>query len=102
MDCSIVYWLDILADCFRRKTSKTYFEPYAGHPRASIKYLASALAVASSYADCVVLSTYQASAAESIQQEMVADRAIWEFFEERHWMSCWESWKIGGRSSVVS
>jgi hypothetical protein len=39
MDCSIVYWLDILANCFRRKISEPYFELYAGHPRASMKYL---------------------------------------------------------------
>jgi len=84
MDYSIVYWLDILANCFRSKISKPYFiELYAGHPRVPVKYLASALAVASSYADCIVLSTYQASVAESIRQEMIANSEIWNFFEER-------------------
>jgi hypothetical protein len=84
MDYSIVYWLDILANCFRRKLSKPYFiELYAGHPRASTKYLASALAVASTYADAVILSTYQASIARSLQREMTTDRSIRKFFQER-------------------
>ena len=84
MDYSIVYWLDILANCFRRKLSKPYFiELYAGHPRASTKYLASALAVASKYADSVVFSTYQASLARSLQREMATDSSIRKFFEER-------------------
>jgi hypothetical protein len=84
MDYSIVYWLDILANCFRRKVSKPYFiELYAGHPRAPTKYLASALAVASTYADAVILSTYQASLARTLQREMVRDRSIRKFFEER-------------------
>jgi hypothetical protein len=84
MDYSIVYWLDILANCFRRKLSKPYFiELYAGHPRAPTKYLASALAVASTYADAVILSTYQASIARSLQREMVTDPSIRKFFEER-------------------
>ena len=84
MDYSIVYWLDILANCFRRKLSKPYFiELYAGHPRASTKYLASALAVASTYADAVILSTYQASIALSLQREMTTDRSIRKFFQER-------------------
>jgi hypothetical protein len=84
MDYSIVYWLDILANCFRRKLSKPYFiELYAGHPRAPTKYLASALAVASTYADAVILSTYQASIARSLQREMTTDRSIRKFFQER-------------------
>jgi hypothetical protein len=84
MDYSIVYWLDILANCFRRKLSKPYLiELYAGHPRAPVKYLASALAVAANYADTIILSTYQASLARSIQREMVTDPAIRQFFEER-------------------
>ena len=84
MDYSIVYWLDILAYCFRKQLSKPYFiELYAGHPRAPTRYLASALAVASTYADTIILSTYQASIARSLQREMVADPSIREFFEER-------------------
>jgi hypothetical protein len=84
MDYSIVYWLDIIANCFRRKISKPYFiELYAGHPRAPTKHLVSALAVASGYADCVVLSTYEASIAENLQREMVRDKQVASFFEER-------------------
>jgi hypothetical protein len=84
MDYSIVYWLDIIANCFRRKISKPYFiELYAGHPRAPTKHLVSALAVASGYADCVVLSTYEASIAQSLQREMVRDKQVANFFEER-------------------
>jgi hypothetical protein len=84
MDYSIVYWLDILANCFRKQLQKPYFiELYAGHPRAPTKYLASALAVASTYADTVILSTYQAGLARSIQREMVTDASIRKFFEER-------------------
>jgi hypothetical protein len=84
MDYSIVYWLDILANCFRRKLPKPYFiELYAGHPRAPTRYLASALAVASTYADTVILSTYQASVARSLQREMATDPAIRKFFQER-------------------
>jgi len=97
MDYSIVYWLDILANCFRRKLSRPYFiELYAGHPIAPIKHLASALAVASTYADTVILSTYQASLARSIQREMVTDPSIRKFFEERdcknilHVLDTWE------------
>jgi hypothetical protein len=83
MDYSIVYWLDILANCFRRRLSKPYFiELYAGHPRAPTKYLASALAAASRYADAVILSTYQASLARSLQREMVADPSIRKLFEK--------------------
>lgn len=94
MDYSIVYWLDILANCFRRKMRKPYFiELYAGHPRAPTKYLASALAVASIYADTVVLSTYQASIAQSIQREMVVDSSIRAFFEERQCDSILETLK---------
>ena len=84
MDYSIVYWLDIIANCFRRKISKPYFiELYAGHPRAPTKHLVSALAVASGYADCVVLSTYEADMARSLQREMVRDKQVTKFFEER-------------------
>jgi hypothetical protein len=84
MDYSIVYWLDIIANCFRHKVTKPYFiELYAGHPRAPIKHLASALAVASSYSDCVVLSTYQATMTQQLQHEMVTHEGIWQFFEER-------------------
>jgi len=84
MDYSIVYWLDLIANCFRRKLSKPYFiELYAGHPRAPTKYLASALAVASTYADSVILSTYRASLARSLQREMATDPSIRKFFEER-------------------
>jgi len=73
MDYSIVYWLDIIANCFRRKVTKPYFiELYAGHPRAPTKHLVSALAVASRYADCAVLSTYEAGIAESLRREMTA------------------------------
>lgn len=83
MDYSIVYWLDIIANCFRRKISKPYFiELYAGHPRAPTKHLVSALAVASGYADCIVLSTYQAKIARSLQQELVQAEAT-RFFKER-------------------
>lgn len=85
MDYSIVYWLDILANCFRRRISKPYFiELYAGHPRAPTKHLVSALAVASAYADCVVLSTYEAGIARSLQIEMVNSKEIWKFFSDRH------------------
>jgi hypothetical protein len=85
MDYSIVYWLDIIAYCFRKRISKPYFiELYAGHPRASTKHLVSALAVASAYADCVVLSTYETGLAESLQREMVGNREIWKFFEDHH------------------
>jgi hypothetical protein len=84
MDYSIVYWLDILANCFRRKLSKPYFiELYAGHPRAPTKYLASALAVASKYADAVIFSAYQARLARNLQTEMATDPTIKKFFEER-------------------
>jgi len=84
MDYSIVYWLDIIANCFRRKISKPYFiELYAGHPRASTKHLVSALAVASGYADCVVLSTYEASIAKDLQREMAHNKQVAKFFEER-------------------
>ncbi len=84
MDYSIVYWLDILANCFRRRLSKPYFiELYAGHPRAPTKHLVSALAVASTYADCIVLSTYEAGLAENLQRELAADKEVWKFFEER-------------------
>lgn len=94
MDYSIAYWLDILANCFRRKLSKPYFiELYAGHPRAPTKHLVSALAVASTYADCVVLSTYEADLAENLQRELVGDKGVWKFFEER---DCFEMLRILG------
>jgi hypothetical protein len=97
MDYSIVYWLDIIANCFKRKVSTPYFiELYAGHPRAPTKYLVSALAVVSGYADCVVLSTYQASIAESLQREMVGDKEVWNFFQERgceEMLSVLERWQ---------
>ncbi len=84
MDYSIVYWLDIIANCFRRKISKPYFiELYAGHPRAPTKHLVSALAVASGYADCVILSTYEAKIAKSLQREMAQDNAVSDYFAER-------------------
>jgi len=84
MDYSIVYWLDIIANCFRRRITKPYFiELYAGHPRAPTKYLVSALAVASGYADCVILSTYEVGVAQSLQREMVRDMQVWKFFEDR-------------------
>jgi hypothetical protein len=84
MDYGIVYWLDILANCFRRKITKPYhIELYAGHPRAPIKNIISALAVASGYADTIILSTYQTSLARDLQREMVNDASTWRFFEER-------------------
>jgi hypothetical protein len=83
MDYSIVYWLDIIANCFRRRISKPYFiELYASHPRTPTKNLVSALSVATAYADCVVLSTYEANIAESLRTEMVSDRQVWKFFED--------------------
>jgi hypothetical protein len=84
MDYSIVYWLDIIANCFRRKVSKPYFiELYAGHPRAQTKYLVSALAIASGYADCVILSTYESKIAEELKHEMIGNEETRRFFEER-------------------
>jgi hypothetical protein len=84
MDYSIVYWLDIIANCFRRKISKPYFiELYAGHPRTPTKHLVSALAVASGYADCIVLSTYEAKIARSLQEELVREEQVAHFFKER-------------------
>jgi hypothetical protein len=84
MDYSIVYWLDIIANCFRRRISKPYFiELYAGHPRTPTKNLVSALAVASGYADCVVLSTYEAKIAKDLQREMTDNKQVAKFFEER-------------------
>jgi hypothetical protein len=84
MDYSIVYWLDIIANCFRRKIAKPYFiELSAGHPRAPTRNLVSALAVASTYADTIILSTYQAEIAQSLQREIVSDPSAWKFFEER-------------------
>lgn len=84
MDYSIVYWLDIIANCFRRRITKPYhIELYAGHPRARIRNLVSALAVASEYADCVILSTYEAHIAQSLQQEIIRDKDVWKFLEER-------------------
>jgi hypothetical protein len=97
MDYSIAYWLDILANCFRRKISKPYYiELYAGHPRAPTKNLISALAVASTYADTIVLSTYQAQIAQNLQKEMATDPSAWKFFEERNCVSMLEilnGWK---------
>jgi hypothetical protein len=97
MDYSIVYWLDILANCFRKKLSKPYFiELYAGHPRAPTKNLISALAVASTYADTIILSTYQADIAQSLQKEIATDLSAWKFFEERNCVSLLEilnGWK---------
>lgn len=85
MDYSIVYWLDILANCFRRKIAKQYFvELYAGHPRAPIKHLVSALAVASNYADTIVISTYEARLASSLKRELALDQEAWKFLEERN------------------
>jgi len=95
MDYSIVYWLDIIANCFRRRISKPYFiELYAGHPRTPTRNLVSALSVAAAYSDCVVLSTYEAKIAESLQAEMVSDRQVWKFFEDR---KCEDMLKILGR-----
>ena len=97
MDYSIVYWLDILANCFRKKLSKPYFiELYTGHPRAPTKNLISALAVASTYADTIILSTYQADIAQSLQKEIATDLSAWKFFEERNCVSLLEilnGWK---------
>jgi hypothetical protein len=39
--------------------------------------------LASAYADCVVLSTYETKIAQDLQREMVHDNAVWRFFEER-------------------
>jgi len=84
MDYSIVYWLDIISNCFRRKITKPYhIELYAGHPRSPTKNLVSALAVASNYADCLILSTYESRIAQSLQSEMIQDPKVWKFFEER-------------------
>jgi hypothetical protein len=84
MDYSIVYWLDIISNCFRRKITKPYhIELYAGHPRRPMKDLVSALAVASGYADCLILSTYESDIARSLQSEMVKEPEVWKFFEER-------------------
>jgi hypothetical protein len=84
MDYGIVYWLDILANCFRRKISKPYhIELYASHPRAPVRNLISALVVASAYADTIILSTYQASVAQGLQREIAENTSYWKFFEER-------------------
>jgi hypothetical protein len=94
MDYSIVYWLDILANCFKRKLSKPYFiELYAGHPRAPIKHLISALAVASTYADCIIISAYEAALAEGLKGELARDEEAWKFFKER---KCFEMLRILG------
>jgi len=97
MDYSIAYWLDILANCFRRKFTKPYhIELYAGHPRTSTKHLVSALSVASSYADCIVLSTYEAGLAETLQHELVSDQDARVFLEERknsEILQIFEQWK---------
>ncbi len=77
MDYSIVYWLDIIAYCFRHRLSSPYFvELYAGHPKAATKHLVSALAVASRYADCLILSTYESNVARNLQKEIAGDREV--------------------------
>jgi len=43
----------------------------------------SALAVASGYADCIVLSTYEAKIARSLQEELVREEKVAHFFKER-------------------
>lgn len=74
----------ILANCFRRKITKPHFiELYAGHPRAPTKYIVSALAVASGYAETTSLSTYQTSITQEMQREIVENASYWKFFEER-------------------
>jgi hypothetical protein len=84
MDYSIVYWLDILANCFRRKITKPYhIELYAAHPRTPTKQLVSALAVASGYADCIILSTYEAKIAVELQREISRVEEHSAFFKER-------------------
>lgn len=84
MDYSIVYWLDIISNCFRRKITRPYhIELYAGHPRSPVRNLVSALAVASGYADCLILSTYETGIAQSLQREMAQDPEVWKFFQER-------------------
>jgi hypothetical protein len=85
MDYSIVYWLDIIANCFRKRIAKPYFiELYAGHPRAPIKHLVSALAVASGYADCLILSTYESGLSQSLQREILQKAEYWKFLEEQN------------------
>jgi hypothetical protein len=100
MDYSIAYWMDILANCFRRKFFKPYhIELYAGHPRAPIRHLVSALTVAAAYADCIVLSTYQASLAEVLQAELASDKEAWNFIAERNnaeLLRIVQSWKKKG------
>jgi hypothetical protein len=87
MDYSIVYWLDTIAYAFRKRMAKPYFiELYAGHPRPPTKQLVSALAVASGYADCVILSTYENKLAEDLRREMVGSKEIWKYFEEHHFV----------------
>lgn len=84
MDYSIAYWLDILANCFRRKTTKPYhIELYAGHPRGRAKDLISALWVASGYGDCVVLSTYEEGLTRTVQRELATNEEGRRFLEER-------------------
>jgi len=105
MDYGIVYWLDILANCFRRKLTKPYFiELYAGHPRQPSKHLASAFAVASKYADTVVFSTYQANLARRLQHEMATDPSIRQFFEERgcnEILELLDGWEIKERAESL-
>jgi len=97
MDYSIVYWLDIIANCIRRRIKKPYFiELYVGPPKMSIKNLVSALAVASTYCDTVVLSAYQAKTALRLQRELVGKHEVRKFFEERdcfHMLDILDRWE---------
>lgn len=97
MDYSIAYWVDILANCFRRKISKPYhIELYAGHPRAPMKHIVSALAVASKYADCLILSAYESKLARSLQREIASDSQVKKFLEEQECgelLRLLENWK---------
>jgi len=85
MHYSIVYWVDILAYCFRRRIKNPLFiEIYAGHPEQPTRSIFAALVAASPYADCLVLSTFDEATTKKIQREMTTDRRIWKYADDRN------------------
>jgi hypothetical protein len=69
------YWMEILAYGFRKRVKKPlYIELYAGHPKITTRNLLRAIIAMSSYADGIILATYDVRLAEKFREKLEIDR----------------------------
>lgn len=94
---STTYWVEDLAYSFCKQLKKPFYvELYAGYPKPTIENLLGALAIASDYADGVILAAYDLHLIKEIQEKLVKEDKLHRYLKEHEHesvLSIIERWK---------